>query len=107
VCGRCVCERDVNSGLETGGISSESSESEPSDGLKVNGSWSSSSSLSSTDAAPEVVVLRTGESGLVIEFESGGGRWRGDVCRDRNVGRFGVDLDCKPGGTPRLGDMSW
>jgi hypothetical protein len=84
----------VYSGLETGGVSSESSESEPSDGLNVNGSWSSSSSsLSSTDAAPEVEVLGIGESGLVVELEPGGGRSRVDVSRDRSVGRFGVDLD--------------
>jgi hypothetical protein len=94
--GRCVCDREVYSGLETGGVSSESSESEPSDGLNVNGSWSSSSSsssLSSTDAAPEVEVLGIGESGLVVELEPGGGRSRVEVSRDRSVGRFGVDLD--------------
>lgn len=107
VCGcSCVCDREVNSGLDTGGSSSESSESEPSDGLKVKGSSSSSSSLSSTEAAPDVEVWGMGDRGLVVVWESAAGTSRAEVARDRSVGRLGVDLDCKPGGTPRLGDMS-
>lgn len=89
-------------GLSTSSCASSASspDSDPSDCSSANGS-SSSSPLSSTDAGP----FESGERGLVMR----GGEMTDRECwceaflrsssSDLRVGRFGVDLDCKPGGT--------
>jgi hypothetical protein len=100
-----VWEREVYRGRVVGGIGSESSESDPEEGFKANGSWSSSCKLSSTEAGSEGDVFGTGERGLVIAWLTGrGGYSLVVVSRDRRVGRLGVDLDWNPEGTafPRL-----
>jgi hypothetical protein len=102
----------VNSGRDAGGLSasscasccvSSSPDSDPSDSSSANGS-SSASSLSSTDAGP----FESGDRGLVTRGGETAERecWCRAVLRasssDLSVGRLGVDLDCKPGGTPPL-----